>query len=100
MGNSIFPILNANQGRRIFIYACDFSSIAVDVVRNNIKYDENLCRAFVWDVCGEITSEVSCGSLDIVLCIYVLSAIPPEMQQTAVKNLVRLAIFTLFLDFI
>lgn len=86
VGNTTFPLLEANN--RLFMYSCDFSSTAINVLRQNSLYDTSRCSAFVWDITQE-TTELPPESVDYVLCIYVLSAIPPEKQQTAINNLVR-----------
>lgn len=70
------------------MHACDFSSTAIDILRQNPLYNAKRCHAFVWDITNE-TDDLTPESVDYVLCIYVLSAIPPEKQQTAINNLVR-----------
>lgn len=32
-GNTMFPLLQESHNPHLFVYACDFSSIAVDVVK-------------------------------------------------------------------
>lgn len=90
VGNTTFPLLSSCERGSIFVYCCDYSSKAVEIVRGNTSYDEDHCCAFVWDITDEATKEIPDESLDVVLCIFVLSAIPPEKQQRAVDNLTRL----------
>ena len=33
VGNTVFPLLHTNQDKDLFLYACDFSKVAVDIVR-------------------------------------------------------------------
>ncbi|VDK88867.1 unnamed protein product [Litomosoides sigmodontis] len=90
-GNATIPLLHASEGtRKIFIYACDYSVQAVDILKQGASKWSDRCKPFVWDITGQITDVILMGSLDIVLCIYVLSAISPEKQQQAVNNLASL----------
>uniref|UniRef100_A0A8R1XPT1 tRNA N(3)-methylcytidine methyltransferase n=1 Tax=Onchocerca volvulus TaxID=6282 RepID=A0A8R1XPT1_ONCVO len=91
VGNATIPLLQmSEQSGKMFVYACDYSQEAVDILKQNIVQWSDRCKPFVWDITGQITEVVPVESLDIVLCIYVLSALPPEKQQQAVNNLVRL----------
>lgn len=89
VGNTTFPLLHSCPRGQMFVYSCDYSPAAIELLSRNEKFDRSVCRAFVWDISEHPTDEIPCGSLDIVLCIYVLSAIPPEKQQKAVNNLTR-----------
>jgi len=51
-GNTAFPILAQNQNPDLKIHACDFSKIAVDVMRESEAYNTNHMQADVWDVAG------------------------------------------------
>lgn len=44
----------------------------------------------MWDITDEITPIIKPHSLDFILCIYVLSALPPNKQKKAIENLVGL----------
>lgn len=46
-GNTAFPLIAATPSN-VFVYACDFSSTAIDVVRSSKEYDEKRCSAFVY----------------------------------------------------
>jgi methyltransferase-like protein 6 len=85
VGNFVFPLLSDNPS--LFMYACDFSKRAVDMVKAHEKYDESRCKAFVCDLTqDDLTDNVPANSLDIVSAIFVFSAIPPEKMDIAVKN--------------
>jgi tRNAThr (cytosine32-N3)-methyltransferase len=89
VGNTTFPLLESNPN--LFIYLSDYSSTATEIVKQNPQYlkENHRCKASVWDITKPNTS-VPEGSLDFILCIYVLSAIPPECHANAIQNLVKL----------
>lgn len=48
VGNFLFPLLEENAG--LFIYGCDFSPRAVQLVKNDARYNEERVKAFVSDI--------------------------------------------------
>lgn len=89
-GNTAFPILKANQNPKLMIYACDFSVKAVNLIRASVDYDERFIRAEVWDVSSEtLPPGVTENSMDVVLLIFVFSALSPQQWEQAVKNVYR-----------
>uniref|UniRef100_K6ZPB4 tRNA N(3)-cytidine methyltransferase n=1 Tax=Pan troglodytes TaxID=9598 RepID=K6ZPB4_PANTR len=91
VGNTVFPILQTNNDPGLFVYCCDFSSTAIELVQTNSEYDPSRCFAFVHDLCDEEKSyPVPKGSLDIIILIFVLSAIVPDKMQEAINRLSRL----------
>ncbi|KAG0295677.1 hypothetical protein BGZ96_011254 [Linnemannia gamsii] len=90
-GNTMFPLLIESKNPKLFVYACDFSSTAVDVVKNNPEYDPKRGKAFVWDLAGDdIPPEVEPESMDVLVLIFVLSALHPDRWENAMNNLYRL----------
>ncbi|CAO3611322.1 unnamed protein product [Cunninghamella blakesleeana] len=88
VGNFLFPILADNKN--MFIYACDFSKRAVEMVKENEQYNEQRCKAFVCDITVDnLTDNVPENGLDLVSAIFVLSAIPPEKLQLAIENIFK-----------
>lgn len=86
-GNTAFPLLKANRNPGLMIHACDFSSKAVDLLRASPEYDERHMRASVWDLAGdELPPEVQPNSIDVVLLIFVFSALSPRQWARAVRN--------------
>lgn len=79
VGNLVFPLIE-EQKSKFFFYACDFSPRAVEFVKQNPLYDENVIKAFQCDVtkASQLTAAIPCESLDIVTMIFVLSAIHPD----------------------
>ncbi|KAF8933738.1 S-adenosyl-L-methionine-dependent methyltransferase [Dissophora ornata] len=90
-GNTMFPMLIESKNPKLFVYACDFSSTAVDVVKNNVEYDPKRGKAFVWDLAGDdIPPEVEPESMDVLVLIFVLSALHPDRWEQAMNNLYKL----------
>ena len=60
VGNTIFPLLEVNTNPQTRVYACDFSSTAVDLVKQHPDYNKHQldngenetgrCNAFVCDI--------------------------------------------------
>uniref|UniRef100_A0A8C7KZ19 tRNA N(3)-cytidine methyltransferase n=1 Tax=Oncorhynchus kisutch TaxID=8019 RepID=A0A8C7KZ19_ONCKI len=71
-----------------FLYCCDFSPRAVQLVKDHPDYDQSVCHAFVQDVCDEVGSfPFPPLSLDVILLVFVLSSIHPERVQGVVTRL-------------
>ncbi|EUC42219.1 hypothetical protein COCMIDRAFT_104084 [Bipolaris oryzae ATCC 44560] len=95
-GNSAFPILQKSRNERLKIHACDFSKKAVELIRNHELYDPARIQADVWDVASPSTAEngglppgLAENSVDVVLMIFIFSALSPEQWSQAVSNIWR-----------
>ncbi|KAJ3156768.1 hypothetical protein HDU86_003534 [Geranomyces michiganensis] len=87
-GNTVFPLMAEAADTNVYIHACDYSKVAVEVVKSNPAYDEQKCRAFVYDITSATPPpEIEPGSIDVCICIFVLSAIHPNSWRTAVRNI-------------
>jgi SAM-dependent methyltransferase len=89
-GNTVFPLLMTNKDPHLFIYCCDFSKQAIDIVKSSHNYDTTRCHAFVWDITvdsGDIPLKEE--TVDVIILIFVLSAIHPDKMQTALAHLVK-----------
>ncbi|XP_029293490.1 tRNA N(3)-cytidine methyltransferase METTL2 [Cottoperca gobio] len=91
VGNTVFPILKTNNDPGLFVYCCDFSSTAVELVKINPEYDPERCFAFVHDLSDvEANYPVPDGTLDVIVLIFVLSALHPNKMQASISRLARL----------
>ncbi|KAG0325080.1 hypothetical protein BG004_003303 [Podila humilis] len=90
-GNTMFPLLLESKNPKLFVYSCDFSKTAVEVVKNNPAYDPSRGKAFVWDLTSDdIPPEVEPESMDVLVLIFVLSALHPDKWDQAMSNLFKL----------
>lgn len=91
VGNTVFPILKTNNDPGLFVYCCDFSTTAVDLVKGNEDYNPSRCFAFVHNVSDEHNSfPMPAESVDIIILIFVLSAILPDKMLGVLHRLGRL----------
>ncbi|CAO2648789.1 Nn.00g097380.m01.CDS01 [Neocucurbitaria sp. VM-36] len=95
-GNSAFPILQRSRNKKLKIHACDFSKKAVELIRSHELYDPEFIQADVWDVASSPDSEngglppgLTEGSVDVVLMIFIFSALSPKQWDQAVRNIWR-----------
>lgn len=87
VGNTLFPILQMNLSEDLFVYACDFSSVAIDLLRSHQSYDESRCRAFVQDATAEHWDlPFDRQSIDVVILIFTLSAIDPSKMRHVIEK--------------
>ncbi|KAF9902949.1 Methyltransferase-like protein 6 [Lobosporangium transversale] len=86
VGNFIFPVLERNPN--LFMYACDFAPHAIELVKQHDDYKQGRCSAFVCDLTTDaLVDTIPANSLDVVSSIFVLSAIPAEKLEAAVRNI-------------
>ncbi|KXJ93151.1 S-adenosyl-L-methionine-dependent methyltransferase [Microdochium bolleyi] len=90
-GNTAFPILGSNENPGLKLHACDFSKQAVEVMRGHEGYDTKFMQADVWDAAGqELPPGLDDGSVDVVLMIFIFSALSPLQWKQCVSNIHRL----------
>ncbi|KAF7239179.1 Methyltransferase-like protein 2 [Varanus komodoensis] len=90
-GNTVFPILQTNNDPGLFVYCCDFSTTAIELVQAHPEYDTSRCFAFVHDLCEtQMPFPIPDETLDVVVLIFVLSAILPEKMQGIIIRLSQL----------
>ena len=109
-GNAAFPLLSANKNPQLAIRAYDYSSHAVKLVQASIftlpLHHIHMCpqnnplyanpptgsiQAAVWDLTSEnsLPPGVDPETVDIVLCVFVLSALHPDEWGKATANIHR-----------
>jgi tRNAThr (cytosine32-N3)-methyltransferase len=95
-GNSAFPILQKRKNPGLKIHACDFSKKAVELIRSHELYNPKYIQADVWDVAASLDSEnaglppgLQESSVDVVLMIFIFSALNPRQWDQAVQNIWR-----------
>lgn len=93
-GNTMYPILSRNENPNLKVFGCDYSKVAVDLVKENEKFEElhksGNCYSSVWDLAnenGEIPEDLEENSVDVAVMIFVFSALNPIQWETAIKNL-------------
>lgn len=80
VGNTILPILRYNNSELLKVYGCDFSENAIDILQKHADFDSQRSEVFVLDATLPNWQNVPFekDSLDIIIIIFVLSAIHPE----------------------
>ena len=95
-GNTAFPLIANNENEHLKVHACDFSKYAVKVMRESEHYNEKYMTADVWDVASVPTGEdnglppgLTEGSVDVVILIFIFSALAPTQWDQAIRNIYR-----------
>lgn len=87
VGNTIFPILQYSKDRELFIYCCDFSAKAIDILKENPEYNSKICNAFVLDATEDNWNPpIPENTADVAVLIFVLSAIHPDKYDLVILN--------------
>ncbi|KAF8621802.1 hypothetical protein AX15_007478 [Amanita polypyramis BW_CC] len=91
-GNSVFPLLLTNQNPQLSFHAYDYSGHAIKLVQNNPLYKSppvGAIQASVWDLTSPdgLPPDLEPESIDIVILVFVLSALRPEEWSRAVRNI-------------
>ena len=86
VGNLMFPLIQENPN--LFVYACDISHVAIDLVRKNEVYTDTRCNAFQCDltVAGSLREHIQ-DKVTMVTLVFVLSAISPDKMPIVIHNI-------------
>ncbi|XP_030380151.1 methyltransferase-like protein isoform X2 [Scaptodrosophila lebanonensis] len=90
VGNTILPILQYSTEPQLRLYGCDFSARAIEILRNQPQFDNRRCDVFVMDATQDqwqVPFEEN--SQDIIVMIFVLSAIEPTKMKQVLENCYR-----------
>ena len=93
-GNTAFPVLSMNRNPGLRLHACDYSKKAIDVIRSQDAYKnqegtaEQVLHANVWDAASatDLPPGLEPGSVDVVVMIFIFSALSPDQWAQAVRN--------------
>ena len=90
-GNTAFPLLAMNCNSQLRLHACDYSKKAIEVIRRQEAYasqtDPAVVQADVWDAAStSLPPNLEAGSVDLVLMIFIFSALSPAQWTQAVRN--------------
>lgn len=86
VGNTTLPLSEENASA--FVHCCDYSAVAVKLLKQDDRYNPDRMRAFVADItkAGSLSGEVPAGSVDVATAIFVLSANSPDsLHQAAIE---------------
>lgn len=92
-GNTVFPIMRLNENPELEVVAADFSKKAVQTMRESPEYatEMGMVRAEVWDAASsDLPDGMKESSVDVVIMIFIFSALNPQQWQQAIKNVQRL----------
>ncbi|KAL8828859.1 MAG: hypothetical protein Q9191_002354 [Dirinaria sp. TL-2023a] len=94
-GNTAFPIMRGNENEELVLHAVDFSKKSVEVIRSSPLYAEQRCgriEASVWDIASDtaLPEGLEERSVDVVMMIFIFSALSPQQWDAAVRNVFRL----------
>lgn len=85
VGNAVLPLVELNP--KIDVTAFDFARSAIDILsRHPLVLSSGRLHPSVCDLVND-PLPVSAGSMDLVLCMFVLSALGPDYQLAAIKKL-------------
>ena len=96
-GNTALPVLRASENEGLEVWACDFSTKAVGLLEGTREFvDPQGCGIQgrlvprVWDITtGTLPHGLEPESVDVVMLVFIFSALAPEQWASAVRNVWR-----------
>lgn len=91
-GNTLFPVLAQNRNPGFHIHGADFSANAVEIVRTQSLFLSHnplgFVSASVYDLAApdSLPEGVEPGSVDVVIMVFVFSALAPAQWSAALRN--------------
>jgi tRNAThr (cytosine32-N3)-methyltransferase len=92
-GNTAFPIMRMNENDDLEVVAADFSKKAVETMRaaEDCNAEVGKVRAEVWDAASDTLPDgMTEGIVDVVIMIFIFSALSPSQWEQSVHNMHRL----------
>jgi tRNAThr (cytosine32-N3)-methyltransferase len=102
-GNTAFPVMKQNHNPQLRLHACDFSKNAVEVIKSSPEFNSadmvGKLEASVWDIASPKNPETGAyqlpeglepESVDVVVLIFIFSALAPSQWKQAVENVWQL----------
>lgn len=92
-GNTIFPLVKERdlEGYEGHVWACDFAPSAVKLVKEFREYNPSKMTVFLHDLAtDEHFVDIPEGSLDIIVAIFVFSALDPQRLPFVFSKLFRM----------
>jgi hypothetical protein len=86
------------------IYGCDFAPTAISCCRHHPAYDPAKCRVFQHDITKATVQSflldggIEESSLDVIVMVFVLSAIHPDQMTSAIKTLYKVSSYITILS--
>lgn len=88
VGNTVFPLLASNNNPQTYVYCCDFSPQAIEIIKQTPQFESSRCTPFVLDLTEQSPSTpFPPNSIDVITAIFVVSAITPAKFKQVIKNL-------------
>jgi SAM-dependent methyltransferase len=102
VGNGLFPILQHLSTTRphnsFHVYGCDFAPTAIELCRRHADYDTDRCTVFVHDLTVDPTdtdqAPIEPESVDVIVMVFVLSAIHPTKFAQCIANVYKVRLCT------
>ncbi|KAG0150977.1 hypothetical protein CROQUDRAFT_720179 [Cronartium quercuum f. sp. fusiforme G11] len=105
VGNFLWPLLSKSSHTKFHCF--DFSKRAIDILKSHPDYQPSRVNAFVFDLTSSVPSlstklnqtppefnqtesipTLISSLVDLISCIFVLSAIPPEKHRSSIQSLI------------